>query len=410
MWDDIDTDQQAARTRQQLRFQPTPAPREAGTFENFAPTAGNYFMRSLAEVGRSASMAASAFPVVVDAAAGTSLSDRYFRWHDETFNNAVDYWTPSASEAGVAGQVVGQVAGGVLQFMMNPAVPIANAQLSTSEDLVRQGVDPGAALLAGDIAGISTALGIRLPAAFGKTLSTQVATGAAGNLAVSVPEAFAKQQVLAAAGAPDQVQQQFDPFDVKARAIDALLGAAFGAKAHWDSRVSPSQRDAMAASAQALHLETVASPGHPATQADLDLGVTGVRAAIDQMLRGEPVQVDETVRTVFDSPAKTAMRSELEGVVLENMPDMKPAIETPKMIEANVPVPKEGEAPDPQAARTQSVLAQYPGLRMAEEVDGKVNAMPAADYIARAEAEVKDAETYSESLMKTAASCLLGSL
>lgn len=336
VWDTLDRAGDAARTRQQVADSvgvPPPRP-AAGVFENFAPSAGNYFMRSMAEAGRAASMAFAAVPVALDRIVEAqdmtydrgqgNLSDRYFRWHDETFNRAVDYWTPKPQEVGAAGQVVGQVLGGVVQFLANPALLVGTSQMSASEDLVRQGVDADAAILAGDVAGIASAVGIALPAALGKTLAARVATGAAGNLAVNVPEAAVKREIVRAAGAPDAVAQQFDPFDTKARAVDILLGAAFGAKAHWDARLTPAQRDAMAVQAQALHLEEASSPGRPATPTDLTATVTATRAAMDQMLRGEPVQVADLLRGVQieDSPAKAAARAEIEAVSRETLAEM----------------------------------------------------------------------------------------
>ena len=231
------------------RWAPT-KPAEPGVFTNFTSTAGNYFMRSMAEVGRSASMAAAAVPVAIDKVvqndnfSGKSLSDRYFEFHDQVFGRAVDYWTPRPEEAGKAGQVVGSLAGGITQFLVSPALAVANAQLSTSEELVRQGVNADAAILAGDIAGLGTVAGIALPVA-GKSLTQRVMTGVAGNLGQSVATAAATQQILGAAGAPDSVQAQFDPFDPTGRTVDVLMGAVFGAKAHLDARVANLTQTAM---------------------------------------------------------------------------------------------------------------------------------------------------------------------
>lgn len=431
VWDTIDEAGQAARTRQHVADSVRlPAPQATtGVFGNFVPSAGNYFMRSMAEAGRAASMAFAAVPVALDKAvelqglthdtgAGT-LSDRYFRWHDETFNRAVDYWTPKPQEVGAAGQVVGQVVGGVVQFLANPALMLGTAQLSTAEDLVRQGVDADAAVLAGDVAGIASAIGIALPAAFGKTLAARVASGAAGNLATNIPEAAIKREIVRAAGAPETVAQQFDPFDMKARAVDILLGAAFGAKAHWDARLTPAQRDAMAVQAQALHLEEASSPGRPVKPADLTATVTATRAAIDQMLRGEPVQVDGLLRgiEVADSPAKAAARAEIEATTREALADVptgKP-IDMPRMAEIEPPkAPAEGEPKvevTPEQARAAAVLTRYPDLRLATlDAEGNPRATDAAAFLRDTEAEAARTQTNAAALLRTAASCLLGAI
>lgn len=399
MWDQLDTEQQAARTRQQLYTPPALPKPDPGIFQNFAPTTGNYFMRSLAESGRALSMAAAAAPVVVDAALDTNLSDRYFKWHDDTFQNAVDHWTPKPREAGVAGQVVGQVMGGITQLLINPGLMVATTQMSTAEDLVRQGVEPGAALVAGDIAAIANVIGIRLPAAFGTTLATRMATGAAGNLAVNVPETALKASVLHAAG-ESKAAAQFDPFDAKARTIDILLGAAFGAKAHWDARLTASDRDAISTKVQAMHIEEASTPGRPASLADLNATVAATRAAMDQMLRGDPVQVDALLDGVRieDSPAKAAMREELGRVVEENLPEMKPAVETPKMVDVEpAVVPTEGKP----VSRVDAILEKYPDLRVADESGEYV---PARDLLAKAQEEPRP------DFIHAAAACLLGAL
>ena len=156
----------------------TPTP---GIFHNFASSTGNYFMRSMAEAGRAGSMALAAIPVAIDAATSTDsalgqavgergLQERYFKWHDETFGKAVDFWTPRPTEVGAAGQIVGQLAGGIVKFLASPPLAVADAQMTTGEDLVRQGVDATTAQAAGGIAGLSTVIGIRAPAAVGSTL------------------------------------------------------------------------------------------------------------------------------------------------------------------------------------------------------------------------------------------------
>lgn len=267
-----------------------PTPPTPGVFHNFASSAGNAFMRGLAETARAGSMAVAAAPVIVDALdprAGRSrerLADRYFKWHDETFQSAVDHWTPRPEDVGAAGQIVGSLGAGLVQFLANPALMVGTAQLGTAEDLVRKGVDPGAALVAGDIAALSTVAGIGLPI-FGRTLGQRIAAGTAGNFATNIPEAALKRAVVNAAGSPEAAAQ-FDPWDVQARIVDVLMGAAFGAKVHMDART----RDALMVMAAAKHMESAALPGR-GTDAELTQGVDNLRTAVDQMLRGEPVQV-----------------------------------------------------------------------------------------------------------------------
>lgn len=365
-------------------------------------------------------MAFAAVPVTIQAAVDAvdpngrindnRLSDRYFRFHDETFQRAVDYWTPKPGEVGAAGQITGQVLGGVLQFLASPAAAVATAHLSTSEDLVRQGVDPDAAILAGDVAAISTALGIAAPAAIGKTLAAKMASGAAINVGLNIPEAAIKREIVRSSGS--QAGEQFDPFDLKARAVDVLLGAAFGAKAHWDARLTQADRDAFTVRAQGLHLEESSSPGRPTPQS-----VAAVREAMDQMLRGEPVQVERFLEGMesIDSPAKAAARQEISDVVMKELPETRPPIETPRMVDYEMPKEVEGqskaELQTPEQARVQAIAERYPDLRIADvDSDGNVKPMTATEYFAKVEKEAMSMETNGASLLRAAASCLLGAV
>lgn len=403
------------------RWSPAKSP-EPGVFSNFASTAGNYFMRSMAEVARSASMAAAAVPVAVDKVvqgdnfSGKSLSESYFEFHDEVFGRAVDYWTPRPEEAGKAGQVAGSLAGGILQFLVSPALAVGNAQLSTSEDLVRQGVDADAAILAGDVAGLGTVAGIALPIA-GKSLAQRVATGVAGNLGQSVATAAATQQILSASGAPDAVKAQFDPFDPTGRTVDVLMGAVFGAKAHMDARVADipqSQKDALMTMSQARHIESVATPGRPMTEADFTTAVDGVRSAIDQMIRGEPVAVDAPLRFSLDETI-SAQRAEMQSLISEAMP-VSDQVPSPRMLDVVEPQPK----PDGQSEPGVAVTAAETMPRFDDTVrlptgefdpkTGEPMTISANDYIARAQDEAAKTTTTAPRLLMAAAECLLGSI
>jgi len=209
---------------------PSTAP-DPGVFDNFASGAGQYTMRSLAEAGRALDMAGAVFPIMVDkVTGGTVRQDQYFKEHDEVFNNAVDYWTPRPGEVGTAGQVAGQLFGGVLQAVISPALLIGSTQLSSAEDLVRNGVDSSTANVVGAIQGTGAAVGLKLPF-LGQSLATRLLSGAGGNLAQGTFGALASSTVLKDAGYEQQAEQ-FNPWDFRARVLDVMLGAAFGGMAH----------------------------------------------------------------------------------------------------------------------------------------------------------------------------------
>jgi hypothetical protein len=233
------------------------APQAPSIWTNFWKGAGLYGMRSLAEAARAIDLAGAAIPVTLDAiTGGTVRQDQYFREHDDTFNNAVDYWTPKPGEVGRAGQVAGGLAGGIVQAVVNPALLVGTAQLGTAEDLSREGVSPGMANAVGAIAGASNALGLKLPF-IGKTAIARVASGVVGNTTLGVTTAAASRSVLQAAGY-DQQAQQYDPWDVGARSLDALLGAAFGGLAHVEAHAA-GRAEQGAAAVQTLADAAVAS-------------------------------------------------------------------------------------------------------------------------------------------------------
>lgn len=388
-------------------------------FDNFGSTAGNYFMRGMAEMGRSASMAVAAIPVALDKVVGNdnmtgkSLSDRYFEFHDETFGRAVDYWTPKPDETNKAGQVVGSLGAGIVQFLASPAATVANAQLSTSENLVRQGVSSDAALLAGDIAGLGTVAGIALPI-LGKNLTQRVATGVAGNLGQSVATASITQQIIKADGGSNEVMSQFDPFDPTGRLVDVLMGAVFGAKAHLDARVADipaTERDALLVLNQSRHMEAVSVPGRIATESDFIKAVDNTRAAIDQLVRGEPVSVPHSI-AVEPDPSMMARQSELQGMLEEAMPPEQ--VQRPRMMDAIEPkvTQADGPAGTTKATEAQPMFDESVRLPTGEfdPKTGEETTVPANELIARANDHASQTKSTAQNVMMAAAECLLGSI
>ncbi len=303
-WGEMYPEGLATKTADQLMQPKTLAPADTGIWQNFGPGAGSYLMRSFAEVGRATSMLAigaeSLTPSGIAMRAlrpdmAEAQQDEAFRQHDEVFQDAVDYWTPKPHTVGKAGEIAGQLAGGVIQFAINPALAVGTAQMNTSTDLVREGVDPGAALVAGDIAGIGTAVGVKLPF-LGSTFARKAASGAAGNLVQGVATAGATNMLLQSAGRPDQAAK-FDPFDVSARTLDVLLGVAFGGLAHVQTRggakipeMDADQKAALLVVNHSRHLEQSAGPD--ASPLELTTHVTQVQKAVEQLLRGERVDVE----------------------------------------------------------------------------------------------------------------------
>lgn len=401
---------------------------EPGVFDNFASGAGQYTMRSLAEAGRAVSMAGAVVPIALDAMvgddnfSGKSLTDRYFETHDEVFNSAVDYWTPKPGEVGTAGQVAGQLAGGVMQAIVSPALLVGTTQLSASEDLVRSGVDSTTAQVVGGIQGASMAVGLKLPY-LGQTLATRVLSGAGGNLVQGTAGALASSEVLKAEGY-DKQAEQYNPWDLRARALDVMLGAAFGGLAHIDAKgklqeppkLTPTDEAALLVANQARHLEDVTPQGRPATDADATMHADAMRRAIDQVLRGEQVTVDDVVRDMRLVPdeaqyqQRAEIMSEAQRIAEQAAPfdPILPKMEPTRPLADNIPM--EG---DPASIQARRFATEQPDLTIPTnraDADGNPVTMRAADAIALADAEVAHAQATAANLFKTAANCLLGAL
>lgn len=276
----------------------------------FAGT-GGLFMSELAAAGRSVAIAGGAIPAAIDAVVGDDnqgrpLADRYFDAVDDVTKSAVEYWKPSPAATGAAGRVLGPVAGGLVELAAtggNPSLMMLRQQLGTAVELVDQGVDVTTAQMVGGAQGLATAVGFRL-GTVGASLGTKMASGAAGNLATNVPAAAVSQAVLEQGGYYEQAKQ-FNPFDLEARAIDVLMGAAFGAVAHYgpkpaeavpgdtpppQTRLLPEERAALLTANAARNWDESA-PGRPASDVDLAMHNNAMNTALEQMMRNEPVDV-----------------------------------------------------------------------------------------------------------------------
>lgn len=398
---------------------PSAAP-EAGVFDGFASGTGQYAMKSLAETARAVDMAGAVFPIMADkVTGGTVRQDQYFQEHDEVFNRAVDYWTPKAGEVGTAGQVAGQLAGGLMQAIISPALLVGTTQLSSSEDLVRSGVDATTANTVGAIQGTSMAVGIKLPF-LGQSLATRVLSGAGGNLVQGTTAALASSEVLKANDYEKQAEQ-FNPWDLRARTLDVMLGAAFGGLAHLEARgapkLTPTDEAALLVANQARHLEDATPQGRPATDADATLHADAMRQAIDQVLRGEPVTVDAFTRDMHMVPdeAQQAQRAEVLSELHRQADAVAPIGEPILPTLGGKQTIADGMPADhsPESLRARQFAQEQPEMtiptsRVTE--DGSPINIKATDAITIADAEVAYAQKNADNIFKTAAHCLLGAL
>lgn len=349
-------------------FTPVEQP-EAGTFDGFARGAGLATMRGFAKTGRALSMAAAAVPVIIDAFGdGTELQDKYFKWHDETFGNAVDYWTPRPNEVGVAGEITGQLLSAIPTLVASPSALVASTQLSVAEDLVREGVDAGKAQAVGAVQAAGLGIGIYVPV-LGKTLAQRVLLGGAGfNVLQGAVTRGISGEMLEGTAA----EGEFRAFDGQALTLDVLLGAAFGTLTHLSpsqraqgqefldklselgKTLDPSQVDALATMRQAQHLNADSLPARPIDETSVEAHVQRTRQALEQVSRNEPVNVTE-----LPAPKLEADPVRME----ENAARASYLIREAERVRAEEGIPKRVEEMSPDEMRRELLRDPLTGIK-----------------------------------------------
>ncbi len=436
------------------RLAPAPLP-EVGAFDGFVRGTALYTMRGLAKVGRAVDMLGSVGPIAQDAfTGGTEAQDKYFREHDEVWGRAVDFWTPKPREVGAASEIAGMLVSMLPLVLASPSLVVGSTQLSTAEDLLQKGVDAGTAQAVGAAQAAGLGLGIYVPV-FGQTLAQRVLAGGVGfNVAQGIGMRAAGEYMLK--GTP--AEGEFAALDPTALTLDVLLGAAFGAIVHlspaqraqgaevwrrleaWGKGLKQSDVDALAALRQAQHLNVDSMPGKPAEPVDVERHVNRVRTAMEQLLRDQPVEVNDLPRPNYEADAprlsEMARRARELADIAEDVrnaeglppvpeeptapaPRPEPEPEAPAAIrgEAETPPPRGprggeaagAEGPDPAALAARRFAEQQPDLllRVGEESDGTPIMKTVREYLddVRVEAERARADG---GLFEIAAQCLLG--
>ena len=348
----------------------------------FAGTGGG-FMSELASAGRSVAIAGGAIPAAIDWAVGDDnrgepLADRYFRQVDEYTKGAVDYWKPAPAATGTGGAVLGPLAGGLVELAAGGgfgagarassiALMLARQDIGTAGELVDQGVDATTAQMVGGAQGLATAIGFRL-GTYGNSLMKKMASGAAGNLATNVPAAAVSQAALEHGGYTEQAKQ-FNPWDMHARAVDVLMGAVFGAAAHFEERptvtadapradVPPSEQHAVLAEAGVKNWSVDTAPGNPADALSMAAHDSAMGTALDQMMRGEQVNVGDKLQGATFEP-KPAPAFDLDAAMRQEFGDnYVQRADFTRQAEQPVKTPELAAKPQEQPVKTPDVAAK----------------------------------------------------
>lgn len=286
---------------------------EPGFFEGMKWT-GPLAMRTLASTARAVHQLGSVVPMSIDKVAGTDLTTRHMEIHEDVYQRAVDYWTPRPNEVGTAAQIMGDLLVTLPMAITMPPLALANIQTGTAEELVRQGVEPGKAQAAGGVQSAGFALGIWMPI-LGRNLWERTLVGGAGfNLLQGAVTRGVSGEILE--GTP--AEGQFKAFDGTALTLDVLMGMGFGSFSHlnpesrrqgaemwnkiqaWAEKLTPTQKAAIATLRESQHLNVDSVPGKPREPIDVENHVNKVKRAMDQLLAGEPVNVEDMPAAKID--------------------------------------------------------------------------------------------------------------
>lgn len=303
----------AAETAAQNPYDPRTA--DTGFFTGALYGTGMGIMRGGAAAARAIDILASAPVAAYEGLTGQEgrFLDDWYRSVDETAGNAVDFWTPNAAEVGAAGQILGGFSEMALPLAAmggNPSALLGSAQVNTTADLAKQGVDATTATQVGLLQGAATAAGFQLPI-LGKGLVSRLLAGASGNLALNTTATYLTEKKLESEGYDAQAEQ-FNPADLKARIVDLLSGAAFGAIAHLGAVHVPQRiKDAALTAENAQHFQQDTAPGEPQDLESYVAHQDAMEQATRQLLTGDPISVPASMADANFSPRTGSPAPEL---------------------------------------------------------------------------------------------------
>lgn len=218
-----------------------------------------------------------------------------------------DTLKPDPSTVGTAGQILFGLGDVGSRFALGlasggPVVGAGTVGASVGEetfsDLKSKGVDTGTALGAGAVQGATAAIGAVLPAArIVGPLVGDAALTIGANVGLGIGSRGATGAILERNGYTAQAAQ-YKAFDKTAIATDAVLGAAFfGLGRIGGGKPTTEQIDAALTERAAQHFDVDTAPGAPINPRSAVAHQDAIRTAIDQLSRGEPVQVPDSIHS-----------------------------------------------------------------------------------------------------------------
>lgn len=261
---------------------------------------------------------------------------------------------PDPAEVGMVGQILGEAAavlpravvGTVLAGPAGTAIAAgAPAGYSGKQVGIAEGLDPETATKKGLIDAATVGIGAALPAArFVKPLLGDLGIAVGANVGLGMAGRGATAALLDSNGYHAQAEQ-YKVMDGTALITDAVLGAAFfGLGRASMRRPTTAQVDAALTERTTQHADIDTAPGAPINPRSAMAHQDAIRTAIDQISRGEPVVLPDSIHSAQfireDSayavgPARTeimetakaeaipAIRKQLKKEIANDLPNAK---------------------------------------------------------------------------------------
>ena len=276
----------------------------------------------------------------IDALFGTN-SEQWLEDQRQIAHKNITEWAPDPRTTGVVGQAVhGFFNIGSEAIFGGPEVAGVLQGYKGVQAALQDNLDPGTALAKGAIEGVTAWAGMKIPLTLAPQLGAvgTIGTGAGTNFFIGMATRGVTGDLLRARGYPEMADQ-YKVMDSNAIATDLLMGAGFGALAHYgpagwekykawrdkhDGSILPSDRDTAAFINAMLHTELDIAPGVPTDPAARQAHVEAVGKAIEDLIAGREVNVGEDVtRANFtDNPTATATREAAGDVINEHVSDL----------------------------------------------------------------------------------------
>lgn len=280
-------------------------------------------------VGDAAAPAVRPMARAIDSAFGTDAVTNYFEGEFRKNNRLLDELKADPATTGMAGQLLhGLFDIGSSAILYTPEGAAIMEGYSRRQELLDKGVNPATAAAAGAVSGAALFAGVKAPMTMGAAAVGRGATGMAGNVAVGagtniaagVAERGFTSDLLARAGYKEMAEQ-YKPYDTQAMMTEAVMGSVFSLGTGVIEARSAQKQAALDAALtvnNALHAARGTAPGAPVDAKSGAAHQSALETAIDQLMRGERVNVTDTITEAeFVRPAPAAAEAPIFAAIRE---------------------------------------------------------------------------------------------